>query len=57
MPSTSNVRCWAATKISLPILNRIPASKAEASDAGMRLTRRSKLPVRPQITTSSAQVM
>jgi hypothetical protein len=31
--------------------------QAEASDAGMRLTRRSKLPVSPQISTSTAQVM
>ncbi|MCY1463244.1 hypothetical protein D9M71_811130 [compost metagenome] len=57
MPSTSAVRCWAATKISLPILNRIPASKAAARDAGIFFTRRSKLPVSPQMVTSTAQVI
>ncbi|VVN74264.1 hypothetical protein PS685_05213 [Pseudomonas fluorescens] len=57
MPITKPVRCCAATKISLPILNRMPASNAAARDEGMRLTRRSKLPVMPQMITSTAQVI
>ena len=57
MHSTRPVRCCAATNISLPILNKIPASNAAASDAGIRLTSRSKLPVTPHRVTSMAQVM
>jgi hypothetical protein len=38
-------------------LEQNPASNAAASDAGIFFTRRSKLPVSPQIVTSTAQVM
>ncbi|RMS08440.1 hypothetical protein ALP75_205489 [Pseudomonas syringae pv. actinidiae] len=57
MPITRPVRCCAAMKISLPILNRMPASKAAASEAGKRRTMRSKLPVTPQRMTRIALVI